>query len=130
MWLGGGSLAAFAGARRTASAYSRFLEAGHPSDLAINNFSDEAQHPALFDDFPEVERTRTWVAFNLAVLDAEGQPVFDDTGGEAVGSVDGQFFTQDGWGIIEGRMSEPNEVGEAVVIEFAHESRASKSAIG
>ncbi|HWM22470.1 MAG TPA: ABC transporter permease [Ilumatobacteraceae bacterium] len=122
--LGGSSLAAFAGARRTASAYSRFLEAGHPSDLAINNFSDEAQDPTVFDEFPEVERTRTWVAFNLAVLDSEGQPVFDDAGGEAVGSVDGQFFTQDRVGIIEGRMSDPDEVGEVVVSEFAREVEA------
>jgi hypothetical protein len=119
--LGGSSLAAFAGARRTASAYSRVLEAGHPSDLAINNFSDEAQDPAVFDEFPEVKRTRTWVAFNLAILDAEGQPVFDDAGGEAAGSVDGQFFTQDRVGIVDGRMSDPDEVGEVVVSEFAHQ---------
>ncbi len=119
--LGGGSLAAFAGARRTASAHSRFRDAGDPSDLAINNFSDDAFDAAAYDDFPEVVRTRSWVAFNMALLDDKGQPVFDDAGGEAAGSIDGQFFTQDRVGIVEGRMSDPDEVGEVVVNEFAHE---------
>src|SRR5688572_15628078 len=116
--LGGSSLAAFAGARRTASAHSRFLEAGHPSDLAINNFSDDALDPAVFDAFPEVERTRSWVAFNLAILDADDQPLFEaNAGGEAAGSLDGQFFTQDRVGIVDGRMADPDEPGEVVVSE-------------
>ena len=71
--------------------------------------------------FPEVERTRTWAAFNLAILDAEGQPDFDDAGGEAAGSIDGQFFTQDRVGIVDGRMSDPDEVDELVVSEYADE---------
>lgn len=72
--LGGASLAAFAGARRTASAYPRFLEAGHPSNLAINNFSGQGSDDSIFDAFPEVERTRTWLAFNLVEVDADGVP--------------------------------------------------------
>lgn len=119
--LGGGSLAALAGARRTASAYERFRDAGNPSDLAINNFSDDAFDPTAYDDFPEVQRTRSWVAFNLAIIGDDGQPQFDDAGGEAAGSIDGQFFTQDRVGIVEGRMSDPDEIGEVVVSEFAHE---------
>jgi len=118
--LGGASFAAFAGARRTASAYPRFLEAGHPSHLAINNFSDQGSEDSIFDTFPEVERTRTWLAFNLAEVDADGVPQFNG-GGEAAGSLDGQFFTQDRVGIIAGRLADPAQVDEVVVNEFARQ---------
>ena len=120
--LGGSSLAAFAGARRTASAYSRFLEAGHPSDLAINNFSDDALDPDGLRRLPggRADPHAGWRSTWPSSM-TDGQPVFDDAGGEAAGSIDGQFFTQDRVGIVEGRMSDPDEVGEVVVSEYAHE---------
>ncbi len=95
--LGGASLAAFAGARRTASAYPRFLDAGHPSDLAINYFSDEGSDQSIVNAFPEVARTRTWVAFNVAPLDDDGLPV--DGAGEVTGSLSTDSSSpRTGWG--------------------------------
>jgi hypothetical protein len=120
--LGGSSLAAFAGARRTASSYPRFLAAGNPSDLAINNFQDQGTDESIFATFPEVERVGSWAAFNLVIFDAEGVPQFEDAGGEAAGSIDGQFFTQDRVGIVEGRLADLEEAGEVVVSEFARDA--------
>ena len=119
--LGGAALGAFAGARRTQSAYPRFLAAGHPSDLAVNNFTDDGTDGVVLASLPEVEQTGSWASFNVFPLADDGTPDLDATSGEAVGSIDGQYFTQDRVGIVDGRMSDPDEVGEIVVSEFAHE---------
>ena len=119
--LGGAALGAFAGARRTASAYPRFLAAGNQSDLAINNFTDDGSDGAVLADFPEIEEIHSWAAFNLAPIAEDGTPDFESAGGESVGSIDGQYFTQDRLAIVDGRMSDPDEVGEVVVSEFARE---------
>jgi hypothetical protein len=117
--LGGLSLAALAGARRTASAYTRFVEAGHPSDLAVNNFSAEGSSPRVFDDFPEVERIRSWTAFNVAVLDDDGNPQFENAGGEVTGSIDGEYFDQDRVAVLEGRLPAIDSVDEILINEYS-----------
>src|SRR4051794_39528945 len=74
--VGGIGLFAVAGARRTQSAYPRFLRSVNASTLAIDpgGLDLESAH-AVLDEVsrrPEVVQTRTYVAFNTGEFDSEG----------------------------------------------------------
>src|SRR4051794_40940568 len=91
--IGGLGLATTAGARRTQSAYPRFLRSRDPSTLLIDVGSlarggnDEIES---IKRMPQVVRTRTYGAFLAAEWVNDG-PDFDHDF-EALASLDGRFF--------------------------------------
>jgi hypothetical protein len=113
--LGGLSLAAVAGARRTASAYPRFREAGRALD--VHFFHSEA--PEAAGRLPGVRASATYYAFIADAVDAAGRPGTSgiDAPVEVLGSLDGLYFTRDRFTVVRGRMPDPSRVEEAAVNE-------------
>ena len=93
--LGGLTLASFAGARRTASAYPRFREAGRALDVQVNSGSFEAQHPEVARQMPGVTETASYAAFLAGEVNPDGTPNLDSPIAEVAGSIDGLYFTRD-----------------------------------
>jgi ABC-type lipoprotein release transport system permease subunit len=117
--LGGISLAALAGARRTQSAYGRFLRSSETSTMAVNPGQYDPEVDALLADFPNVERSATYVAFQTGPL-VDGQPDFNQDF-ETLGSPDGRFFTMDRFSPTKGRLPDPGRVAEVAMNEVAAE---------
>jgi len=113
--LGGLSLASFAGARRTASAYPRFREAGGALDVQFFH----ADYPDHVQDLPGVTGAATYYSFVAGVVDASGRPdLSDNLPVELVGSLDGLYFTRDRFTVTKGRMPDPSRPDEVAVNEY------------
>ena len=113
--LGGLTLASFAGARRTASAYPRFRDAGRALDVLFFHTED----PERVRQLPGVTSAATYFAFLAGVVDAEGRPDPDHAtvSAELAGSLDGLYFTRDRFAVTKGRMPDPSRVDEVAVNE-------------
>lgn len=74
--VGGTSLAAAAGARRTASAYERLLRAANAEDVLVNPDDGWADFDAI-EALPQVERACRASGAPVALADANGEPSFD-----------------------------------------------------
>jgi len=123
--IGGVALTALAGARRTQSAFPRYLEASDASDLAINVISTDTEG-ALDETLPVAERARSiegvvsdatyiglesiFVTNDAGVLDAE-------IGGEVLGSLDGRFIDSDRVAVSSGRTPLLDALDEVFVNE-------------
>jgi hypothetical protein len=114
--IGGLTLASFAGARRTASAYPRFRQAGGALDVQVNAGDFEAQNPEVAGQMPGVIASATYLAFLGGPLMANGEPDFNSTG-EIVGSLDGLYFTRDRFAVTTGRMPDLSRPDEVVINE-------------
>ena len=125
--LGGLTLASFAGARRTASAYPRFRQAGGALDVQVNSGDFEAQNPEVAGQMPGVTATATYMAFLAGPLTPDGRPDLP-SGGEAVGSLDGLYFTSDRFAVTQGRLPDVSRPEEVAVNE--HLSRAQGVGVG
>ena len=116
--IGGLSLFAIAGARRTQSAYPRFLRSTNPSTMVVDVGGLNAEGYAALDaiaHLPEVAQARSYVAFYVA-------PWVDDhvdlsANFEAIGSLDGRYFDQDRFTPIHGRVPDPTRADEVAVNE-------------
>jgi hypothetical protein len=115
--LGGLTMAALAGARRTASAYPRFRAAGHVMDAQVNSGDFESQHPEVAGQMPGVTESATYIAFLAGILTPDGGPD-TQTGGEVAGSLDGLYFTHDRFAVTEGRLPDPSRPDEIAVNEI------------
>ncbi|MFP5319886.1 MAG: FtsX-like permease family protein [Acidimicrobiia bacterium] len=115
--LGGLSLASLAGARRTASAYPRFREAGGALDVHFFHVGE----PELARRLPGVTGSATYFSFIGGAVDADGRPdpQYADLGAEMVGSFDGLYFSRDRFVVTEGRMADPARADQVVVNEHA-----------
>ncbi len=113
--LGGLSLASLAGARRTASAYPRFREAGRALDVQFFHSED----PQAARRLPGVTGTATYWSFIAGMVDSAGRPDLTtvDAPVEVVGSLDGLYFTRDRFEVTRGRMPDPARVDEVAVNE-------------
>lgn len=114
--LGGLTLASFAGARRTASAYPRFREAGGAMDVQVNAGDFEADNPEVAGRMPGVTETAGYAAFLAGPLAPDGTPD-RSFNGEVAGSIDGLYFTRDRFAVTQGRMPDPSRPGEVAVNE-------------
>jgi hypothetical protein len=119
--VGGLSLFALAGARRTQSAYPRFLAAKNPSTLAIDigplagpGSGELARIAAL----PQVLAARAYTAFYTAPWTAEDGPDLSQEF-ETIGSIDGRYFVQDVFTPTKGRLPNPDRADEVAVNEEA-----------
>lgn len=121
--LGGVSMAAVAGARRTASAYQRFLADSRAPTMVFDAGAYEAGLANTIRRMPEVADAATYVGLNAAPLDEDGRPDFSGPEAEMLGSVDGRFFRMDRPSVIRGRLPNPRRSDEAAVNEtFAREA--------
>jgi hypothetical protein len=118
--VGGLALFALAGARRTQSAYPRFLRSRNPSTMAVDiGGVDTGGEDALAQiaQLPEVVQARAYIATYTAEL-ADGEPNLDHEF-EALGSVDGRYFDQDVFTPVQGRRPDPARADEVAVNEAA-----------
>ena len=116
---GGASLAAVAGARRTVSAYPRYLHESNASDVSLD--APELATKSVRDrlaKLPGVERAASYQAFYAAPLRADGTPDASYNA-ESIGSVDGRYLDQDRVVIVDGRLSDPARDDELVVSQVA-----------
>lgn len=123
---GGLSLATLAGARRTASAFSRFLVAADASDLTVGlaPVGDDVTPPDIIARtdplleaaarLPGVERTSTYLGLNSMYLAAEGGRPQPDTP-EVIGSLDGRYTETDRLTLLRGRLPDPDRPDEVLV---------------
>ncbi len=117
--VGGTSLFALAGARRTQSAYPRFLRSSNPSTMAVDlGGRPAADLPAALRrvaQFPEVLSARAYTGFYVGAV-VDGQVDLSQEF-EALGSVDGRYFDQDIFTPTQGRRPDPTRIDEVAVNE-------------
>ena len=114
------ALFAIAGARRTQSAYPRFLDHVHSSTLSAGTVGasiDETNNAIAA--IPEVRESRTFIGFSIYAL-VNDQPDFSQAF-EGTGTYDGRFFDQDRFTPTEGRMADPDRPDEVMINEFGAE---------
>ncbi len=129
---GGVALTSIAGARRTASAFPRYLESANASDVALNPISDDDGSGGGADagldvvlkfverarELPEVASDATYVGLeNMFLVDDDGNVA--DLQAEVVGSLDGRFIEQDRVAVVEGRLPRTDRVDEVAVNQAA-----------
>lgn len=116
--IGGLSLLSVAGARRTQSAYPRFLRSANPSTMSVDvgglTFGGYEEMAAIAQ-LPEVVRARAYAAFYVAPW-VDGQPDLTQDF-EALGSIDGRYFDQDVFTPTQGRRPDPSRADEVAVNE-------------
>src|SRR5579872_6045305 len=136
--VGGLGLAALAGARRTDSAYPVFLRSSHASDLQVQFYrignalpgSDQLiavtngnlYSPAVtaaLARLPGVRRVAAFPQMFFAPLNTRGQPELTSPIQtnlvSTVGSVGGEFFSQDAVVADQGRLADPGRANEVMI---------------
>jgi hypothetical protein len=115
------AMAAIAGARRTASAFERQLEAGHASQLSINVGNLDAETQQRLAALPGVEGVQSYAGVLVAAIDpATGEPLISFTDMESLVSVDGRFLDQDRAVVDEGRLPRADRADEVLIDRSAH----------
>ncbi len=122
--VGGVAMGSIAAARRTQSSFPTFLASTNPSDMSLGT---ALYNPSLGYDtgynarlvhtisqLPHVKRANSFAGLNAYQLQSDGSPntVINDN---VVGSVDGEYFTQDRVKVVRGRMANPNRADEMVM---------------
>lgn len=110
------SLFAIAGARRTQSAYPRFVRSVNASTIAVSSGSYDPSTIATFASFPEVTRSQAYVGLQVYVL-VGGAPDFAQAF-EGSGTFDGLYFDQDRFTATQGRLPDPTRIDEVAVNEL------------
>lgn len=110
-------MSAAAGARRTQTAYPRFLKAAHAADVLISvaNTGIPSFYPALAR-LPEVDRAGIVAGVNVFYISSSGAV---DVRTTAVASVDGRFgYTMERPNLLAGRLARPDRPFETVINRF------------
>src|ERR1700722_1874210 len=116
--VGGLSMGALAGARRTDSSFPTYLASTNPSDLDVITGPVPVSQFARVRGVKRVESATFF--FNAALLGPNGAPIeISDAHAYAVGSVDGLYFNQDRVTVVQGRMANPRRADEAVLTSEA-----------
>jgi FtsX-like permease family len=112
--LGAVAMAALAGARRTDSAYGRYLRAAKASDVMV-----DVPGP-LLPVMREIEKLRgmtssaTWLGLNAQpVIDGKVDPSFQTDA--LAGSLDGEYFRQDKLTVLAGRLPRLDATNEMAI---------------
>src|SRR3984957_2565829 len=109
--LGAVSLAAVAGARRTESAYGRYLKTIRASDVMVNIPSPDTSLIAKVEQLPGVRTGAAWAGLDANPV-VRGR-VDDSFLTDAVSSgVDGAFYRQDTLTVLSGRLPRPASTNE------------------
>jgi hypothetical protein len=120
--VGGVAIGAIAAARRTQSAFPAYLAASHASDLQFQIYSFETV--ASLDDLteelgqlPQVARVAISPFFFVTPIGANGRALPSSLNSDeisTIGSVSGEYFTQDQVAVVAGRMANPKSTHEMV----------------
>jgi hypothetical protein len=115
------ALACLGGARRTASAYERFLVSAEAPELTMESpeGADDATFRAELVELQGVERVS--LGAGAAVLPADPELLQTANNSQAVVSIDGRWFTSDRPAVIEGRLADPDDSRQVMVNERAAE---------
>ena len=118
--LGGLSMGAVAGARRTQSAYPAYLSGSHASDLEVSVYLDDGNDPAHsyspqlsneISHLRDVAHAGTDLVLFVAPLNSKGLPAnstaIADGQVTTIGSLNGLFFNQDRPAVAQGRLPDP-----------------------
>jgi hypothetical protein len=101
--LGTGALGALAGARRTESAYGRYLRSINASDVTVNLPSPDTSLVHRVASLPGVRASAAWVG--LAAYPIVHGQLDDSFLTDALsGSLNGELFTQDAMTVVTGRL--------------------------
>jgi hypothetical protein len=101
--LGAVSMAALAGARRTESAYGRYLQSVHASDVMVNIPSGDTSLIARVEHLPGVRSRAAFVGLDAnPVVHGRVDDSFLTDSVES--SVDGEFYGQDALTVLRGRL--------------------------
>jgi MacB-like periplasmic core domain len=126
--MGGLAMGSIAGARRTQSSFSTYIASTNPSDLTVGTALYSPTVPAsvgyspsvvrAIARLPDMRRVESYAGFgrNIQLLVGGDTPEagpFSTLSG--VGSVNGEFFTQDRVTIVAGRMANPARADEIVL---------------
>jgi ABC-type lipoprotein release transport system permease subunit len=110
--LGAAALAALAGARRTESAYGRYLVSINSSDVYVNVPSPDTALDAKVAALPGIASSSVWLGLNAnPVVHGRVDNSFVTDG--FAGSVSGELFTQDRMTVVAGhlpRLDSSNEI--------------------
>ena len=101
--LGAVSLAALAGARRTESAYGRYLASINASDVMVNIPSPDTRLTAEVARMPGIRASVAWAGLDVQPV-VHGHVDDSFTTDALQGSINGEFFTQDTMTVIDGRL--------------------------
>ena len=123
--IGGIAMASIAAGRRTQSSYPSFLASTNPSDMSasVYNTATGAPGPSLTAKIARLAGVKQVVSIygpDVLPLGANGAPHTDEAVQVAMGgSLDGMFLDQDRVTVVQGRMADPDRVGEVVMTATA-----------
>jgi hypothetical protein len=114
---GGVAMGSLAAARRTQSSFSAFLASTRPSDLSLSAYAPDLTRK--LEGLPGVESVESAnESVNVFPLAATGAAIFPPAyrSGQAapIGSIDGEYFSQDRAAVTAGRMANPGAADEFV----------------
>jgi ABC-type lipoprotein release transport system permease subunit len=113
---GGAVIAAAAGARRTSSAYSRFLDRSQANDFSIESFAEPPKSPdaeyAALEGLPGVEASGRYTALGLLQQDGTGRFALPDF--LSAGSDGRRFYRVDRPKLLAGRLPARDRTDEAM----------------
>lgn len=129
--VGGLSMAALAGARRTESSFAIYLASTNPSNLGITVFGGvgngggsapgySASALEAIARLPGVKHVEAAIPVAAAPLAPDGAPRLGGINDvQPIASVDGLFFNQDRLAVTAGRMADPDRPDEIVMTALA-----------
>ena len=112
--LGTVALGALASARRTDTAYGRYLAAINSSDVLVNVPGPDLAAIRQVEHLPGVASGRAWLGLAAEPVIHGRVDDFFLTSGLA-GSLDGEYFRQDRVTVLQGRLPRPGATGEIVL---------------
>jgi hypothetical protein len=112
--LGTVALGALAGARRTDSAYGRYVRSVDASDAFVDIPGPLLPVIREVEHEPGTLSTAAWLGLNAQpVIGGKVDDAFQ--GGSIAGSLDGEFYRQDKMTVLAGRLPRPRATGEMVL---------------
>jgi hypothetical protein len=115
-FLGAVALGALAGARRTDSAYGRYLRSVNASDVSV-----DIPGPLLFavkdvEHLPGTLSSVAWIGLNgQPVIDGKVDPAFQTDA--IAGSLDGEFYRQDKLTVLAGKLPPESSTGAIIITQ-------------
>ncbi|MGO9582521.1 MAG: ABC transporter permease [Acidimicrobiales bacterium] len=120
--VGGVAMGAVAAARRTQSAFPAYLAASHSSDLQFQVYSSQSVASLDYltkelEHLPQVARVAIAPTLFVTPIGANGRALPTSLSSDeitTIGSVGGEYFTQDQVAVTAGRMANPKNTHEMV----------------
>ena len=115
--LGAVTLGALAAARRTESAYARYLSSINASDVWVNIPSPELSLIPRVASLPGVESSAAFVGLDAAPI-VHGRVDDEFTAEDLTGSYNGALFRQDKMTLLQGRLPRPDTTDEIALTPY------------